>query len=161
MNQRDATCNTLLSVLTDRGVSYELNGETPISEVLNSEDKAKARTILFAMFKAGKVDYRADFQAKVDDDKELSKYISGLVNNWIRKAPEFNNDTTYKAKNPGSRTGSGDEQIKAMKSLLAITTDPEAKQAIEEAIAERQEALKPKVEIDVNALPESLRHLVK
>lgn len=161
MNQRDATCNTLLAVLSDRGATYELNGVTPISEALSPDDKAKARSILFAMFRAGKVDYRADFQAKVDDDKELKGYVSGLVNNWIRKAPEFNNDTTYKAKNPGSRQGSQDEQIKAMKGLLAITENAEARVAIESAIADRQEQLKPKVEINIDALPESLRHLVK
>jgi hypothetical protein len=161
MNQRQATVNTILSVLTDRGVSYELNGVTPISEVLNADDKTKIRAIMFTMFRASKVDFRADFQAKVDDDKALKEYVSGLVNNWIRKAPEFNNDSTYKAKNPGSRQGSQDEQIKAMKGLLAITTDPEAKEAIEAAIADRQEALKPSVSINIDALPESLRHLVK
>lgn len=161
MNQRQATVSTILAVLSDRGVTYELNGETSMADTLNSDDKAKIRSILFTMFRAGKIDYRPDFQAKVNDDKALKEYVSGLVNNWIRKAPEFNSDTTYKAKNPGSRSGSGDEQIKAMKQLLAITTDPEAKQAIEQAIADRQAELKPTVEINVSALPESLRHLVK
>lgn len=161
MNQRDATCNTILAVLSDSGVQYELNGEVAINDVLTSEHKATIRSILFTMFRQGKVDYRADFQAKVDDDKELGKYVSGLVNNWIRKAPEFNSGETYKAKNPGSRQGSQDEQIKAMKSLLAITTDPEAKQAIAEAIVTRQAELQPKVEINVSALPEHLKHLVK
>jgi hypothetical protein len=161
MNQRQATVNTILSVLNDRGVEYELNGPISMAETLNADDKTKIRSIMFTLFRAGKVDYRADFQAKVDDDKALKEYVSGLVNNWIRKAPEFNSDTTYKAKNPGSRQGSQDEQIKAMKGLLAITTDPEAKEAIEQAISDRQEALKPSVTINIDALPESLRHLVK
>ena len=48
-----------------------------------------------------------------------------------------------------------------MKKLLNQTTDPKAKAMIEEAIEKRREALKPTVEINVDALPEGLRHLVK
>lgn len=159
MNQRDATCNCILSVLSDRGVEYEQSGPTPISSVLTAEDKATVRAILFTQFRAGKIDYK---NALPTDDKVLSNYISGLVNNWIRKAPEFNCDVTYQAKNPGSRAGSGDEQIKEMKKLLSVTTDPEAKLAIAEAIAERQAIIKPTtVTIDVSKLPEHLRALVK
>jgi hypothetical protein len=161
MNQRDATCNALIAVLSDRGVEYELNGATPISSVLNADDKASVRAMLIVAFRAGKIDYAKD-PANLADDKYIKEYVSGLVNNWIRKAPEFNNDTTYAAKNPGSRQGSTDESIKNMKLLLSVTVDPEAKMAITQAIADRQAELKPTtVTIDVSALPESLRHLVK
>lgn len=160
MNQRDATTSTLLAILEERGVSYELDGETPISEVLNSEDKAKARDALFTMFRNEQIDFKD--KSKLADDKYLRDYISGLVNNWIRKAPEFNGGDTYQAKNPGSRQGSQDDMIKEMKKLLSVTTDQEAKEAIQEAIAQRQAEIKPsKVEINVNSLPEHLRHLVK
>lgn len=156
MNQRDATCNTLLSVLEARGVSYELSGVTPIDEVLTPEDRANARAILLAGFKTGKIDFKAgDFNAK--EEKDQNSYVSGLVNNWIRKAPEFNNDTMYKAKNPGSRAGSGDEQVREMKKLLAVTTDAAAKSVIEKAIADRQEEIKPKTEINLDAIPAELR----
>lgn len=156
MNQREATVNTIIAVLSDRGVSYELNGSTPVSEVLTTEDKAKVRSILFTMFQQHKVDFKD--KSKLAEDKYMKDYISGLVNNWIRKAPEFNNDTAYKAKNPGSRQGSQDEQIKEMKKLLAVTSDATAKQAIQEAIAQRQAEIKPtKVEINLSAIPEELR----
>ena len=159
MNQRQATVNTILSVFADsKGHEYELNSESPISEQLTTEDKAKIRDLMFIAFRPGKVDYRADFQAKVDDDKELKSYVSGLVNNWLRKAPELNNGETYKAKNPGSRQGSSDESIKAMKMLLSVTTDLGARAAIEQAIADRQEEIKPtKTEVNMDAIPESLR----
>lgn len=160
MNQRSATCNAILSVLKDRGVDYELSGDTPISEVLTDKDKAQVRDILFTMFRSGHVDYRPDFQSKIDDDTELKKYISGLVNNWIRKAPEFNGGNTYQAKNPGSRAGTGDEQVREMKKLLSVTSDPTAKQAIQKAIDERVAAVKAEkhqVEIDTSKLPEALR----
>ena len=156
MNQRDATCNALISVLADRGVNYEENGPTPISEVLTSDDKTKVRAMLFTAFRSGKIDFKSP--EKLSDDKYLKDYISGLVNNWIRKAPEFNCDTVYHAKNPGSRQGSGDEMIKEMKKLLSVTTDAEAKQVIAEAIARRQAEIKPTtVTVNVDVLPAELR----
>jgi hypothetical protein len=159
MNQRDATCNALISVLTDRDVNYEENGPTPISDVLNADDKTKVRAMLFIAFRKGDIDFKSP--EKLSDDKYLKDYISGLVNNWIRKAPEFNCDTVYAAKNPGSRQGSGDEQIREMKKLLSVTTDAEAKEVIKSAIATRQAELKPTtVTVDITKIPEHLRALL-
>ena len=87
--------------------------------------------------------------------------MPGLVNNWLRKDGRLNGGVKYTAKNPGSRSGSGDEAIRAMKTLLSVTTDASAKLEIQAAIEARQAELKPKVEVNVAALPESLRHLVK
>lgn len=164
MNQRDATVNTILSVVADKGINYELNGELTMGQVFkaNPDIKEKVRTLLITGFLSRQIDMtQAAFDKYSKDEKEMKKYVGGLIDNWVRKAPEFNNDQTYKAKNPGSRSGSGDESIKEMKKLLEKTTDPEAVQAIEAAIAKRQEELKPKVEINVEAIPEHLRHLVK
>jgi hypothetical protein len=163
VNQKSATVNTILAVLSDRGVDYELNGQTPISQVLTDSDKANVRSILFTMFKQGEVEYKASFQSKVDDDSELKKYISGLVNNWIRKAKEFNAGQTYKAKNPGSRAGSQDPEVKEMRKLLSVTTDPQSRAMIQEAIDKRVAELKAEknqVEINVDNLPSHLRHLI-
>jgi hypothetical protein len=163
MNQRQATVNTILSVLNDNGIDYELNGPTAVKDVLTDSMKAQVRDILFTSFRNGQVEYKSSFQSKVDDDSELKKYISGLVNNWIRKAKEFNSGNTYKAKNPGSRAGSTDPEVKEMRKLLSVTTDPESRAMIESAISERIAALKAEkqqVEIDVNNLPEHLKHLV-
>ena len=160
VNQRTACVNTILSVLEDNGVSYELNGEICVNEVLTDPMKLNVREILFTSFRSGNVEYKASFQAKVNDDSELKKYISGLLNNWIRKAKEFNNGQAYKAKNPGSRAGSQDTKVKEMRKLLSVTTDPNAKVMIEAAIAERVATIKAEtntVEIDYDALPEALR----
>ena len=164
VNQRSATVNAIMSVLSERGVDYELNGETPISEVLNDSDKANVRAILFTAFRNGDVEYKESFQAKVNDDSELKKYISGLTNNWIRKAKEFNCGQAYQAKNPGSRAGSQDSKVKEMRKLLSVTTDSQAQAMIKQAIDTRVSELKAEqnqVEIDVNNLPEHLRHLIQ
>lgn len=163
MNQRTATVNTLLAVLRDRGVDFELNGPKNISEVLTDADKKKAQDLIFAGFKAEKIEMAEESKVKYSDDKALKSYVTGLVNNWIRKAPEFNAGSRYQAKNPGSRAGSGDEQIKEMKKLLSVTTDPKARQKIQEEIDARQSEIlyAAQPQIDVSKLPENLRHLVK
>jgi hypothetical protein len=162
MNQRQATVNAIMSVLSERGVNYELNGETPVSEFLTADDKKKVVSLICQGFLAGQIEMSDDGKSKYfGDQAELRKYTVGLVNNWIRKATEFNAGTKYEIKNKGSRTGSSDEQLKALKELLKITTDSEVRGEIQQAIAERMEEIKPKVEINADALPAHLRHLVK
>lgn len=163
MNQRTATVQACLAVLKERGQSYELNGSVNIGDVLTEADRAKIRDVVFTGFKAGKIEMSEESKAKYGDDKALKSYVSGLVNNWIRKAPEFNNGSKYQAKNPGSRAGSSDEQIKEMKKLLNTTTDATIKATIQAEIDARQAELvsASAPQIDVDKLPASLRHLVK
>ena len=162
VSQKQAVRNAIFSVLEEKNESFELNGSTSINEVFNSDDKAKARDILFAGFKNAEIEYKESFQTKVDDDAELKKYVSGLLNNWMRKDKELNCGEVYKAKNPGSRAGSQDEKVKEMRKLLKVTTDPAAQAMIQEAIDARIAEIKPAktVSIDASALPEHLKHLV-
>jgi hypothetical protein len=159
MNQREATVNCILSVLEERGINYELNGSTPISDVLTSDDKKQVRTILFTMFQQGKIEFKD--KSRLSDSKYMNDYISGLVNNWIRKAPEFNSNTKYQAANPGSRQGIQDEQVREMKKLLATVADQATRDVIQSHIDARLAEIKPKVQVDLSLIPESLRHLVK
>ena len=99
--------------------------------------------------------------SKNPSEAELRKYIPGLVNNWLRKDTRLNGGTKYVAKRPGSRSGSGDESVKAMRTLLSMTSDPSAKQAIQQEIDKRIAELRPAPTVNVDALPEALRHLVK
>jgi hypothetical protein len=160
MNQRQATVSVLLSVLSEDGVDYELNGPTPINDVLQPYHKEQARTILITMFRTGRVQYRPEFQSKVDDDSEIKKYVGGLINNWIRKAKEFNNGEAYVPSNPGSRAGSGDAQIRELKKLLAKVKGTEHEAKVQAAIQARIEEIKPKLEINEAMIPANLRELL-
>lgn len=161
MNQRQATVSTIMSVLSERGVNYELNGELPVSSFLTSDDKSKVVDILCKGFTDGYIEMSQEGRDKYfSNPSELRKYTVGLVNNWIRKAPEFNNGCQYTAKNPGSRTGAGDETLKALKAIMSLTSDPVTKAEIQSEIDKRLAELKPRVEINISALPEHLRHLV-
>lgn len=167
LNQRTATVAAIMSVLAQRGFEYELNGPTPISEVLSDKDKASVRELLFEQFRVGQVIVSESFaETKLHDDSELKKYISGLVNNWIRKAPEFNNQQKYQTKNPGSRAHVGDEQLKALQALSKqCANDPDAQKEIADAIVKRKAEIEQErgktVTINIDAIPEALRYLIK
>lgn len=159
-SQREACVNAIMAVLSDRGVNFELDGATNVSDVLTSEDKKKVQTILSNGFNKGEIQLSSEAQAKyVGNTSELNKYVSGLINNWVRKYPAFNSGSKYEAKNPGSRAGTGDEQVKEMRKLLKVTTDAEAKTVIQSAIDSRLAEIKPaaKVEVNFDAIPAELR----
>ena len=122
------------------------------------EQRSSINQILFAGFQAGEIKYEGD----VPEGADLKSYVSGLQSNWLRKDKRLNGNTTYVAKNPGSRAGSSDAQIVAMRMLLT-TVDPTKKAQIQAFIDKRLAEIKPakSVTIDVDALPEELKHLVK
>jgi hypothetical protein len=147
MNQKEAVFAAILSVCGVVEGAY-----TP-----SKEDRASVSQILFEGFRAGKIELDREYT-----DKELKVYVSGLQSNWLRKDKRLNGNIAYVAKNPGSRTGSADPQIKAMRALLATKTDPTERQEIQEYLDKRIAEVKPakaKVEIDYSVLPEELKHL--
>ena len=162
-SQKVFVCELLVLTLANRGVDYVLNGDVNIKDVLTSEDKKLVREIVCEGFESGQISMTEQSKIKyLGKPKELMKYVNGLVNNWIKKNPEFNNGVKYIPENPGSRTGSGDEQIKAMRNLMKTTNDPEILQEIEDSIQERLLEIKPDtVEIIVENLPEHLRKFCK
>jgi hypothetical protein len=161
-SQREAVVSTILSVLEESGIDYELNGSVPVSEALTPDMKSDVRDQIIDGFNAGEITLSEAAQAKfLPFPAELRKYVNGLVNNWIKKYKPFNCGVAYKPKNEGSRTGFADPQIKALRTLKkkAGLTAEQVSQ-IDEAIAERQAELKPKVEINVEDLPEEFKNLV-
>ena len=160
-NQRQATVETIVNTYYNRsGSDYELNGEVIMNDVFTSEMKKETQSILFQMFRSGHVQYRPEFQVKVDDDAKLASYISGLVNNWLRKAKELNNGQAYTAKNPGIRAGSGDKTVRELKKLLSKVKGTANEAKVQAAIDKRLEEIKPKVEIDATLIPEGLQDLI-
>lgn len=145
MNQKDAVFAAIVSVL----------GHTPTTAVeLTESQKPLVYDILVKGFMNGEIAYKSDF-----DEAIIRKYVPGLVNNWMRKDKRLNGNTEYQAKNPGSRTGAGDERLKALRALLAAVPD-DVKPTVQAEIDKRLEELKPSKTINVAALPEHLRHLV-
>jgi hypothetical protein len=124
----------------------------------SKDERASVNQILFEGFKAGTIEFSGD----LPEDSKLKGYCSGLTSNWLRKDKRLNGGVAYQAKNPGSRAGSTDPQIKAMRVLLSTQEDPTKRAEIESFISARLAEIKPakSVTINVDDLPEALRHLV-
>ena len=148
MTQKEAVFQAVVNVCGELEGAY-----TP-----TKEERAQVNNILFEGFKSGTI----NFDGAVPEDTKLKAYVSGLQSNWLRKDKRLNGNVAYQAKNPGSRAGSTDAQIKAMRLLLATKSDASERAEIQTFIDKRLAEIKPakSVEIDVSALPEELKHLL-
>ena len=124
----------------------------------SKEQRASVNQILFEGFRSDGIELEKEY-----DDSELKAYVSGLQSNWLRKDKRLNGGTQYVAKNPGSRAGSTDPQIKAMRALLATKSDSSERAEIQSFIDKRVGEIKPAKTVTINAadLPAELQHLVK
>lgn len=127
-------------------------GEGTVS--ISKEQRAQVNAILFEGFKSGKIELDREYS-----DSDLKGYVSGLQSNWLRKDKRLNGGMTYVAKNPGSRAGSTDPQLKAMRALLSTLTDEseraEVQTHIDARVAEIQYSKQAK-SVDFSALPADL-----
>lgn len=127
------------------------------------EERACVNQILFEGFRSGEITLDA---SKKYSDKELKQYVSGLQSNWLRKDGRLNGDVKYVAKNPGSRAGSSDSQIKAMRMLMDKVTDKDDRKELQEAINARQAEIKPAKAAELTAdqvatlIEAGLEHLI-
>ena len=148
MKQGDAVFQAIVNVMGTQDGAYHPT----------KEQRAMVREILFQGFKAGEIVLGKDF-----DDKKLTEYIPGLISNWLRKDKRLNGGIAYVPANPGSRSGSSDPQVKAMRALLASKSDPTERAEIQTFIDARVAVLKPSTTVTVNVddLPEELKHLIE
>lgn len=120
------------------------------------EQRAQVNNILFEGFRNGTIELdKSDMS-----DSKLKSYVSGLQSNWLRKDTRLNGGTKYVAKNPGSRAGSGDASLKAMRTLLAsVKTDEERAEIqgyIDIRLSEISASKAKTVTIDYSVLPADL-----
>ena len=148
MNQKEAVYQAVTNVCGTQDEAY----------MPRKEDRGQVNNILFEGFRSGAI----SFDGELPDDAKLKAYVSGLQSNWLRKDKRLNGNVQYTPKNPGSRTGSADAQVKAMRLLLATKDKPEERAEIQKYIDARVAELKPakSVVIDESAIPEELKHLL-
>lgn len=146
LNQKEATYQAICNVTGHKG-----EGALKIS----TEQRAQVNMVLFEAFRAGSIQLDREFT-----DPELKQYVSGLQSNWIRKDKRLNGGVAYVAKNPGSRAGNGDPQLKAMRTLLSTLTSDEDRAEVQShidiRIAELSKA-KQVATVDYSALPADLQ----
>lgn len=144
MSQKEAVFQAVTNV----------TGHTDGAVVISKEQRAQVNAILFEGFRSGSIELDREYT-----DSDLKSYVSGLQSNWLRKDKRLNGGTQYVAKNPGSRAGSSDASLKAMRALMStLTTDEdkaEVQAHIDARIAEIATTKQAKT-VDFSALPADL-----
>ena len=154
VSQKEAVHSAVSSVLSEANITVN-EGENH-STYMNRELRAQVTNILVEGFNGGTIVLEKTFGSEA----ELRTYCSGLTSNWLRKDGRLNGGIKYEAKNPGSRVGSSDVQLKAMRALLSTKTDPaeraEIQTFIDTRVTEIKASRKPVKTIDFSALPAEL-----
>jgi hypothetical protein len=150
--QREAVYNAVSGVLSEAGIKVEGDVSTHMTRELRSQ----VNNILFEAFRKGTIALDKEFT-----DSELKSYVSGLQSNWLRKDKRLNGGVAYVVQNPGSRAGSGDASLKAMRALMSTLTSDSEKAEVQSHIDTRLgeiKASKAKTSksIDYSALPTEL-----
>jgi hypothetical protein len=116
-SQREAVYTATVNVLGENDVHFE-DGMS-IDSVMTDAIRASVHEIVCEGFSSGTVEFKdtPENAEKLANPAKLSSYVSGLISNWYRKDKRFNGNTTYTPKNPGSRAGQGDPQLKALRAL--------------------------------------------
>ena len=166
-NQKSGVYEATMNVLADAGINFDDNQAGGLKAVMTKELRAKIIAVVTQGLVSGNISMAAESRQVYDDEKKMTGYVGGLVTNWFNKDTRFNEGQKHVTKNPGSRAGSGDDQLKALKVLRATkATDFEAVAIIDEAIAARQAELgeSKKVELTeemLSFIPASLRESLK
>lgn len=98
--------------------------------VLSKDERGLVHQMVCEGFRSGTIEFEntpANAE-KLASDSKLSQYVSGLISNWLRKDTRLNGGEKYEIKNPGSRAGQSDEQMKTLRTLAKqfAGTDKEA-----------------------------------
>ena len=154
LTQKESVFNAVSSVISEANIIVN-EGES-YSTHMNRELRSQVTNILVEGFNSGTIALDKSFSS----DAELRTYCSGLTSNWLRKDARLNGGVKYEAKNPGSRVGSSDVQLKAMRALLSTKTDPaeraEIQSFIDSRVSEIKVSRKPAKTIDFSSLPAEL-----
>ena len=158
ITQKDGVFNAVEAFLTEADRKI-VEGE---AVVLQTEDRKSVVEMLCAATEAGELVRKSNKAGTT-----LAEYWNGTLSNWLRKDERLNGGIKYEAKNPGSRAGSQDPELKNLKLLLkkveatGVETDIEA---VQQEIVRRTAQIAvdkiKKIEVNADLIPDALKHLV-
>jgi hypothetical protein len=155
MTQKEGVFAAVMTVLEQAGIEF-VEGMV-VKSIFSKEHRAQVNAILFEGFKAGRIELDGE-----KSDSDLKSYVSGLQSNWLNKDKRLNGGVQYAAKNPGSRAGVTDPQVKALRGLLAQASTDEEREEIQGYLDARLEAIgqgkkKKTVQVNFDDLPPELK----
>lgn len=163
ISQKDSVVNEVKSVL---GTNF--NSSLPARDQLTDDQLKIVKANIVSGIVAGSV----DFKKETTDEKEIARYVSGMVSNHLRKSKDLNGGNAYAPQSTGR--GSRDPQISELNKLAKTYTEgteefDQIMSAIEsrkvELNAERTSAAKERKKvkelssINMDVLPEGLKDL--
>lgn len=163
ISQKEAVLNEVKSIL---GSNFDPS--LPAKDQLTASQISTLKDNVVAGIIAGAVSFNKD----TTDEKEIGRYVSGMVSNHFRKAKELNGGDSYAPQSTGR--GSRDSQISELNKLLKTFEEGSDEfNQVAEAIAARKAELsvekseqskekkkqKELSSINTDVLPEGLREL--
>ncbi len=163
ISQKEAVLNEVKSFL---GSNFDPS--IPAKEQLTADQISFVKANVVTGIVNGSVSFNKD----TTDQKEISRYVSGMVSNHFRKAKELNGGSSYVPQSTGR--GSRDSQVSELNKLLkTFDADSDEFNQITAAISVRKSELasekliiakerkkqKELSSINTDALPEGLKNL--
>lgn len=165
ISQKTAVVNEVKSIL---GSSFD--STIPAKEQLTADQFSFIKSSIVAGIINGSISYNKD----LGDDKEIARYVSGMISNHFRKAKELNGGNSYAPQSTGR--GSRDSQLSELSKLLGTYTEgTEEFNQIVSAIDSRKSELaaekatafaekkrvKELASLNTSALPDSVKGLAE
>lgn len=163
ISQKQSVVNGVKHVL---GSSFDPS--VSARDQLSDDQLSSVKSYVTNQITSGLVEYSKD----ISDEKEVSKYVSGMVSNHLRKSKELNGGSAYVPQATGR--GSRDSQISELNKLLktyaegtdeynqildAINSRKEEINSEKAEVSKEKRKAKELSSINLEALPESLKNL--
>lgn len=157
--QREAVYQAVKNVFAENQLSFEDGMD--VSEVVVGDFRGAVHEIICEGFRSGTIEFAPtpSNKEKLASQAKLSAYVSGLISNWVRKDTRLNGDEKYTAKNPGSRTGQSDEQMKTLRALAKQFAGTEKESLINAQIEKRKSEIAATKSKAVELTPEQIAKL--
>ena len=125
---------------------------------LTKDERGLVHQMVCEGFRSGTIEFENTpaNQEKLASDSKLSGYVSGLISNWLRKDTRLNGGGKYVAKNPGSRAGQSDEQMKTLRALAKQFAGTDKEQVVLAQIEKRKSELAAAKVKSVELTPEQI-----
>ena len=130
--------------------------DSPVT--LTKDERGLVHQMVCEGFRSGAIEFENTpaNQEKLASDSKLSGYVSGLISNWLRKDTRLNGGGKYVAKNPGSRAGQSDEQMKTLRALAKQFAGTDKEQVVLAQIEKRKSELAAAKVKSVELTPEQI-----
>jgi vacuolar-type H+-ATPase subunit I/STV1 len=167
LTQKEAVYTSTLAVLYRNKIAF--SDKDDILSVMTSSMRADITEAVCDLFRRGKVSLKESDSnnSKLNDERELKRYVASLITNWFRKDGRLNGGTTFKIAKPGIKAGFTDEELKALRvvkkrfeALGETKKVEEIQKYIDEKTAsinkEKTKAIAAKAKLNIDNIPPEL-----